>query len=507
MSTVLHRLFEGQVARTPDATAVVDDVHSLTYGALDDHANAIARVLRERGVEVDQPVGILVDRSALMVAAILGILKAGGAYLPLEAEFPAIRLREVVRDARAPVVLARPDLVDALDGAGAEVLPFTPALWASVASCPLDVDVRPDNLAAVYYTSGSTGHPKGVACLHGGWVNRMRWMQSRVDLRPGEAVLHKTTLTFDDAAVELFWPLSVGGRVVVLGAGLHRDPWAIADAVGHHRVAHVQFVPAMLRAFVDVVRDSGGADWPFLRSVLSSGEALPPNLVAACLDLFGDRVVLLNTWGLTEVSIDSTYHVCGPEDAAGGHVPIGLPMDGNEIHVLAPDGTPCAPLEHGEVHVAGIGLARGYLNDPVKTAAAFVPAPGGARLYRTGDRGYRRSDGVLVFLGRDDNQVKIRGVRIELGEVESVLRGYGVVAEAVVVARTTPSGVKRLVAHVEPRRGERPNREDVLAWLRDHLPVYAVPGEVFFVDALPRHSNGKLDRRAVEQSSSPSATS
>jgi amino acid adenylation domain-containing protein len=366
---------------------------------------------------------------------------------------------------------------------------------------PPEVTVLPDNLAAVYYTSGSTGRPKGVACTHAGWVNRMNWMSRHHPLRPGETVLHKTTLTFDDAAVEIFWPLLSGGRVALLEPGLHRDPRAIAEAAIRYRAVHVQFVPSVLELFLDTLTEMDSAELAGLtelRSVLSSGEALRPVLVRRFAELFGDRVILDNTWGATEVSIDSTCRVCVPEDALadGGAVCVGVPIDNNEVLVLdrfldrLPVGVP------GELYIGGVGLARGYLGDPRRTAESFVPHPErpGERLYRTGDWGRLRPDRSLTFLNRRDDQVKVRGVRIELGEVEHALRTHPAVSDAAVIAWEAAPGDKRLAAYAVAAGC---SAEDLVEHARAVLPGYAVPGSLALVDTMPRHSNGKLNRRAL----------
>jgi amino acid adenylation domain-containing protein len=370
------------------------------------------------------------------------------------------------------------------------------------------VDVHPANLCAVYYTSGSTGRPKGVACTHAGWVNRMCWMQRHHPLRPGETVLHKTTLTFDDAAVETFWPLMAGARVAMLGPGLHRDPRAIVDAAVRHRAVHVQFVPSMLDLFLETLTDADTAGLGALRSVLSSGEALRPALVRRFRDRFGDRVTLDNTWGATEVSIDSTCRVCRPEDGAAGaagagrsghSVSIGVPIDNNEVLVLDQRLEQLPVWLTGELFIAGVGLARGYLGDPRRTAEVFLPHPylPGERIYRTGDWGRQGADGALTFLSRRDDQVKVRGVRVELGEVEHALRVHPAVADAAVIAWEAVPGDNRLAAYVVIRPGTAGSPRLLTEHARELLPGYAVPGSVLIVDALPRHANGKLDRRGL----------
>jgi amino acid adenylation domain-containing protein len=493
----LHELVEEQVARTPHAVAVVDDDGQVSYAELDALANGIAVLLREHGVGPDVAVGVMLDRSVGMAAALLGVLKAGGAYLPIETDTPRARVEQLLADAAAPVCLVSATRTDLVTAAGGHPLTLPPAGTPDAPAVPVD----PLNLAAVYYTSGSTGRPKGVACTHAGWVNRMCWMQRHHPLRPGETVLHKTTLTFDDAAVEIFWPLMVGARVAMLGPGLHRDPRAIADAAVRHRAVHVQFVPSMLDLFLETLTDADTAGLGELRSVLSSGEALRPALVRRFRDRFGDRVVLDNTWGATEVSIDSTCRVCRPADGAGDHgaVSIGAPIDNNEVLVLDQRLDQLPIGVSGELFIAGVGLARGYLGDPRRTAEVFLPHPtiAGERIYRTGDWGRLGADGALTFLSRRDDQVKVRGVRVELGEVEHALRVHPSVADAAVIAWEAVPGDKRLAAYAVVRPGATCSARVLVEHARDLLPGYAVPSSIHMVDELPRHANGKLDRRGL----------
>jgi acyl-coenzyme A synthetase/AMP-(fatty) acid ligase len=327
----------------------------------------------------------------------------------------------------------------------------------------------------------------------------MCWMQRHHPLRVGETVLHKTTLPFDDSAVEIFWPLLTGATVAVLGAGLHRDPRAIADAVIRYRAVHVQFVPSMLDLFLAELSTMDTARMPELRSVLSSGEALRPELVGRFLERFGESVMLDNTWGATEVSIDSTCRVCTVADAvgAGAAVSVGRPIDNNEVRVLDAWFEQLPVGVAGELCIGGLGLARGYLGDPRRTAEVFVPHPElpGERVYRTGDWGRMGADGSLEFVRRNDDQVKIRGVRIELGEVEHALRAHSAVTDVAVIAYAAPAGDKRLAAYVVAGC----SAAELLEHARALLPGYAVPGSITMLDVLPLLPNGKLNRRSLPE--------
>ncbi|MFI0487500.1 amino acid adenylation domain-containing protein, partial [Actinomadura sp. 9N215] len=508
----LHRLILNQAERTPDALAVVHAAGSTTYRELAEAAARLAGELRSvHGVGRDVPVGVLMERGPRLVPALLAILSAGGCFVPLDTESPAGRIGDLCARIGLRVCVTDPHL--------AHLLPQDVVAVADASADHLDApDESPmDGLVSVYFTSGSTGTPKAVASTHRGWANRMAWMQRRHTLAPGETVLHKTTLTFDDSAVEIFWPLTRGGTVAMLEPGLHRDPRAIIEAAVRYGAAVVQFVPSMLRPFLAALTPSDLAGLRALRCVVSSGEALPSDLVAAFAAAFpGGGTALHNQWGLTEVSIDSTIWTCHPARDADarngtssgarplngggwgledGPVPIGHAIDNNTVHVLDGGLNPVPRGVTGEIYLGGVGLARGYLGDPATTAARFVANPfrPGERMYRTGDLGYRRPDGAIVFLGRADHQVKIRGIRVDPAETETALRGHAGVRDALVVA-AGGSGGTRLVAYVAGPSGlEAALRQRVA----DRLPAVLRPAGYVFLPALPLTASGKIDRRAL----------
>jgi amino acid adenylation domain-containing protein len=495
----LHELVEAQVERTPHAVAAVDAAGGLlTYQQLDERANQLAWHLRECGVAADTPVAVCVHRGLDLVVALLGVLKAGGAYLPIDPDTPPARVRVLVEQAVVPVCLGEEALADRLPGDIARVVLIDRDSHV-IDACDrtaLDVKLHPDNLVSIYFTSGSTGVPKGVASTHRGWVNRMRWMQDEHRLAPGESVLHKTTLSFDDSAVEVFWPLSVGGVVAILPPHLHKDPVALLEAARSFRATVVQFVPSMLTLFLQAHRRAGLPQLTHLRHVISSGEALTTPLALAFheqIGVYGCR--LHNQWGATEVSIDSTLYTYDVHDPhAGSVVCIGTPFTGNTVHVLDADGRPVPDGESGELHIGGVGLARGYHGQPAMTASRFVPDPfgePGARLYRTGDLGRRRPDGALEYLGRTDHQVKIRGVRIELGEIEAILDAHPAVQQSAAVVAED-----RLLAYVKAE-DVPPDPTELRAYLAGRLPPYAIPAQIAVVDTMPLTPNGKVDRAAL----------
>ena len=499
----LHELIEAQAARTPDEIAVEYGGDLLSYRRLDEWASLLAARLRALGVGPDVPVGVRMDRSAELIVGLLAVLKAGGAYLPIETEAPDARALSILGDAGARVCLVNAGAA-VPDSADVVFVPVDAASGQGTVPAGSLSEVGPENLISLYYTSGSTGRPKGVASTHRGWVNRMEWMQNAYRLQPGEAVLQKTTMVFDDSAVECFWPLLVGARVVLIDPGLHRDPGAIRDAAIRHRVAVLQFVPSMLALFLEGLDERAQAGLASLRAVITSGEALQPDLLRLFFEkLGGNGTTLHNQWGATEVSIDSTMRTCLPEDVGGaGSVSLGGPIENNTVHVLDAHFEPVPVGLPGDLYLGGVGLARGYHADPAKTAGAFVPDPfgqdpAGARLYRTGDRGYRRPDGTVVFLGRQDHQVKIRGIRVEPGEVEQVLGELPGVREAAVTVWEAAPGDKRLAGYLVPAAGIELTAAAVREQLRDRLPGYLVPGSLTVLDAMPTTASGKIDRLAL----------
>ncbi|MFI5783168.1 amino acid adenylation domain-containing protein [Nocardia sp. NPDC051570] len=494
----LHELVSRQARRTPEAVAVEHGSLRLNYAELDCMSTQFAHLLRAGGLRVGQPVGILLDRSLELVVCLLGVLKAGGVFIPVDPDLPPMRAQQLL-DAAGAVLCVSDDVTWAGD------ISVVPADLNALADLPIDppgVSVRPEDLVSIYYTSGSTGRPKGVANTHLGWVNRLWWMHKQHGLLMGEGVLHKTVLSFDDSAVELFWPLIVGGRVVLLDPGMHRDPRAILRATIDHEVSVLQFVPSMLGLFLDELTDETVAELHRLRHVISSGEVLRPELIARFHERFG-RVgcKLHNQWGPTEASIDASFHTCMPQEANDVTVPIGHPIANCQVHVLDESMLSVPPGVEGELFIGGMGLARGYWNDPAKTAEAFVPNPfqAGQRLYRTGDRATRAGDGTLIFRGRRDHQVKIRGVRLELGEVESVLSEHPGVANITVTKWEPNPGDHRLVGYVVPKTAESRDADELLAWARSRLPSAAVPGSVVFLDEMPLTASGKVDRKRLPQ--------
>ncbi|WP_033439095.1 non-ribosomal peptide synthetase [Saccharothrix sp. NRRL B-16314] len=466
----LASLFEQQVARTPDALALSFEGERATYAELNARANRLAHHLIGAGVGPESIVGVRRERGAGLVVALLAVLKAGGAYLPLDPDYPADRLDYMTADAGAAIVLTDTD----------------PPLPDDLPDHDPAVVVHPDHPAYVIYTSGSTGRPKGVVVAHRAIVNRLHWMQDAYRLDATDRVLQKTPHSFDVSVWEFFWPLLTGAALVVARPGGHRDPRYLADLITAERITTLHFVPSMLRAFLTEPFTA----LPSVRRVICSGEALPADLVDAARERIGGE--LHNLYGPTEAAVDVTAARCEP----GAPVTIGRPIANTRTYVVDEALRPVPVGVPGELLLGGVQLARGYLGRPGLTAERFVPDPfdpaGGQRLYRTGDLVRYLPDGSIDYLGRLDHQVKIRGHRVELGEIEAVLREHPDVAAA---AAAVHEGT--LVGYVVQRPDADLDVSAVGSFLGGRLPAVMVPGAWVVLDALPLTASGKTDRSAL----------
>ncbi|MBE3560030.1 MAG: amino acid adenylation domain-containing protein [Ktedonobacteraceae bacterium] len=499
-NTCVHRLFEAQVERTPDAVAVVFGCDQLTYDELNRRANRVAHALQTLGVGPDTLVGVHMERSIEMVVALLAVLKAGGAYVPLEPSYPRERLLSMIEDAGLKILLTQPHLGDQLPHDNRHILYLENELCSLSQNEENPVSaVQPDNLIYMIYTSGSTGKPKGVMNIHRALCNRLHWMQQAYRLTAEDRVLQKTPFGFDVAGWEFFWPLLNGARLVVARPRGHQDPAYLLALIEEQQITTMHFVPSMLQAFLEQPGLERGR-CASLKRVICSGEALSVELQKrffASLD-----ADLYNLYGPTEAAIDVSHWTCR-RDSAESSVPIGHPIANTQLYILNRTLQPVPVGIAGELHIGGVGLARGYHNRPELTAEKFIPDPfsqqPGARLYKTGDLARYRADGAIEFLGRIDHQVKIRGVRIELGEIETVLAQHPAIKEVVVTARDDTPG-KRLVAYLVPNpaySGQRPGVEELRAYLKERLPQDMLPAAFVFLEALPISPNGKVDRSAL----------
>ena len=540
----IHELFEAQVERTPDAVAVVfpstgpwpsghgKDRH-LTYRELNRRANQLAHHLRGLGVGPEVRAGICAERSLEMVIGLYGILKAGGAYVPLDPTYPPARLAFMTADAQVPVLLTQERLVSMLPAHGAQAYPepFVPGPkplvlrpkdagdqgpsrrvicldtdWEAIAQQdtqnPVSV-VAANNLAYVIYTSGSTGKPKGAMNTHTGIRNRLLWMQEAYQLAETDRVMQKTPFSFDVSVWEFFWPLLTGACLVVARPEGHKDSAYLVRTIVEQGITTMHFVPSMLQVFVE---EGGVEGCSSLKRVICSGEALPFNLQERFFARLGAE--LHNLYGPTEAAVDVTFWPCEREGKRRT-VPIGRPIANTQIYLLDAHLEPVPVGVSGELHIGGVGLARGYHNRHDLTAEKFIPDPfiaePGARLYKTGDLARYLPDGNIEFQRRIDHQVKVRGFRIELGEIEATLGQHPAVRETVVLAREDEPGDlssplragKRLAAYVVPSDGQEPAVGELRHFLQERLPEYMVPSAFVTLEALPLTPNGKVDRRAL----------
>ncbi|MFD6449837.1 non-ribosomal peptide synthase/polyketide synthase, partial [Nocardia sp. NPDC060220] len=490
----LVSMFEAQVARTPQATALSFEGTSLSYAEFAQRVYRLSRWLIDRGVGPETYVALGMRRSLDLVIGMYAVSVAGGAYVPLDPDHPAERTEYILATADPVCVLTsgtdleidtaqvRIDLLD-LDG-------YTDT---RVTDAQRTAPLRPANTAYVIFTSGSTGRPKGVAVSHGAIVNRLVWMQEAYGLTEADVVLQKTPATFDVSVWEFFWPLQIGAKLVVAKPDGHRDPAYLAEIIHTEGVTVTHFVPSMLAVFV---ADAAAARCASLRMVFASGEALPPKPAHRLRELTG--AALHNLYGPTEAAVDVTFHEVVDTDV--DTVPIGAPVFNTQVYVLDARLRPVPVGVAGELYLAGVQLARGYVARPDLTADRFVADPfgdDGERMYRTGDLVAWTEQGELEYLGRTDFQVKLRGLRIELGEIESALTGLDEVAQSVVVVRGDQHTGDQLVAYVIPATGRTVDIEDAREELGGNLPAYMVPSVIVVLDEFPLNASGKLDRKAL----------
>lgn len=501
----LGSLLAQQAARTPDAHALTDGQQSLTYCEMQQQVQALARQLAAQGVVAGDIVAVALPRSVWLSLALQAIVTVGAAYLPLDTGYPDERLQLMLEDA-APKRLITSGALSARFAAISPVAQYHyEALLPTDAPAPLPQQATPQDGAYIIYTSGSTGRPKGVLVGHEAIVNRLLWMQNHYPLRAEDVVLQKTPCSFDVSVWEFFWPLIVGAQLVMAPPEAHRDPEALQQLFARYQVTTTHFVPSMLAAFVAALNDADAvAACRTLRRVFCSGEALPTELSRQWRQL--TQVPLHNLYGPTEAAVDvSWYPACGDElDAVSGAcVPIGFPVWNTGLRILDARLQPVPPGVAGDLYLTGIQLAHGYLDRPGLTASRFIADPygNGTRMYRTGDVARWLASGAVEYLGRSDDQLKIRGQRIELSEIDHALAALPGIEQAVThaavlgSATATQGDARQLVGYVVA--SEPVKSEALREALSQQLPAHMVPVAIVQLDALPLSSNGKLDRKAL----------
>ena len=493
----VHALFEEQVRRAPQTTAVVFEGQHLTYAELNARANRLAHYLRTVGVGPEVPVAIAMERSLELVVGLLGILKAGGAYVPLDPSYPAARLAFMLSDTGARVLLTQRGLLGKLRSYAGRTLCLDrddPSLAAQPDNDP-SPGATTQNLAYIIYTSGSTDEPKGVMIEHRSVVNYLSWIGRAFPLTGNDRVLQKTPISVDASVEEIFFPLTSGAVLVIAGADPHRAMSDMVKVLQAEKITVLQVVPSLLATLLEQDALQRCAS---VRLILCGGEALSPELVRRLRDR--SDAELVNLYGPTEATISSTFWQSRAE-LPRTTVPIGNAISNTRVMVVDRAGQLVPEGVAGELWIGGAGLARGYLDRPALTAERFVADPWSAdaqaRVYKTGDRVRRLPDGNLEFLGRRDQQVKLRGFRVELGEIEAVVRQHEAIQDAVVSASEDGPGDKRLLAYIVPARGRSVRADELRAFLLRKLPDYMVPTAFLTLEALPLGAGGKIDRKLL----------
>ncbi len=503
----IHEFFEEQVNKDPEAIALVFEEQKLSYRELNNQANQLAHYLvTEKNVRPDTLVGISLERSFEMVIAILGITKAGAAYVPLDPDYPEARLAYLLGDASLDTVVTSQDVFERTPITSAQALCLNePEVQRRISTQSIDnlkpnsLGLNPDHLAYVIYTSGSTGRPKGVMVGHQAIVNRIHWMHEQYGASADDIFLQKTPFSFDVSVWEFFWPLMAGAQLVIAKPQGHTDPVYLNALIQDKGVTKLHFVPSMLSAMLSGLSLS---ECQSLQQVFCSGEALAINHVH---DFYAalPNSDLHNLYGPTEAAVDVSYWACSAQESPHASVPIGRPINNIQLHVLDKQLQLLPQGVVGELHIGGVGLARGYLNRTELTAEKFIPNPfsddAADRLYKTGDLVRWLADGNLEYVGRIDDQVKIRGFRIELGEIENTLLTHESIVETAVVVREE-TGDKRIVAYVVIKTDVSEDEVPIDTWrqhLNKSLPEYMLPSSFVVLDALPLTANGKLDRKAL----------
>jgi amino acid adenylation domain-containing protein/non-ribosomal peptide synthase protein (TIGR01720 family) len=498
-SQCLPEWLNEQARQTPQRTALVWDGGQMDFAELHTRANRLAHYLRDKGVGPDVCVAIACERSPQLLIGLLAIIKAGGAYVPLDPDYPTERLAYMLKDSGVELLLTQTRLLERLPATdGVSVIAMDTLHLDSWPSHAPGLHLHGDNLAYVIYTSGSTGQPKGVGNTHAALAERLQWMQDTYRLNETDVLMQKAPISFDVSVWECFWPLITGARLLIAGPGEHRDPHRIAQLVQAHGVTTLHFVPPLLSLFIE---EPISAECTSLRRVFSGGEALSAELRNRVLAQL-PAVQLHNRYGPTETAINVTHWHCSSAD--GERSPIGRPLGNVICRVLDSDLNPVPAGVPGELCISGVGLARGYLGRPALTAERFVVDPlgePGARLYRTGDRARWTADGVIEYLGRLDQQVKLRGFRVEPEEIQARLLAQDCVAQAVVLLRDTVAGAQLIGYYTAANNAgdEAEQTARLKSALAAELPEYMVPAQLMRLEQMPLSPSGKLDRRALPE--------
>ncbi len=514
-----------QCRQRADDIAIIHKETRITYGQLHSYSNRLANFLRSKGVSKGSFVGILDNRNPQMIIGILSILKAGAAYAPIDPTYPSGRISYMMNHSGMELLLTEPALYPLLkecvkeptsvntlilltdgkmEGENSNIHIVDKKEWMSRPDNEIDYINDPKDLMVILYTSGSTGSPKGVMLNHMGYANRLRWMQKTFQLTPGERVAFKTSCSFDISLWEVFWPLMEGAVICPAETNIVGNPWELAKWINDTEINIMHFVPSMFSEFVAAMYNETTM-FPTLRWLVFSGEALPVTIVQKWIDKYGMKTGLANLYGPTEASIDVTAHIITQRPNNDQlRIPIGTAIDNTWLLILDKEMNPLEKGQKGELWIGGVQLATGYLKEPEKTQNAFKPNPfphiPSQHLYKTGDLAVELPDGGFDYLGRVDNQIKIRGYRVELGEIEAVINSHNNVDEAAVLAIDYGDNQKRLSAWIS---GAPMDSDTLKEFISKRLPRYMVPHTFHYLDNLPKTPNGKLDRKALLTPATP----
>jgi len=493
----LDQVLAEQVQKTPSNIAAVYGNESITYKELDKKSNQLAKTIREKGIVPDDIVGIMLYRSLEMIISIFAVIKAGGAYMPIDPDYPEDRIKYMMEDSKSKLLLTTEEISKKAEGVNYIDVKDSKIYEGKDAKIEKKHNSR--NLAYVIYTSGSTGKPKGAMIEHYSVINRINWMQNKYPMDENDVILQKTPYTFDVSVWEMFWWSFVGAKVAFLEPGGQKYPDKIIKAIKDNKVTVMHFVPSMLNAFLEYIENYGDDNsLVTLKQVFASGEALTVNQVKRFNKFINKKygAKLSNLYGPTEATVDVSYYDC-KTDNNFRVIPIGKPIDNIQLYILdknynvLPIGAP------GELYIAGDGLARGYVNREELTNEKFVDNPftPGTKMYKTGDLARWMSEGDIEYLGRIDHQIKIRGNRVELGEIETNIVAFNGIKEAVVIDRDDETGNKYLCAYYVAESNVDINK--LQEWLSMKMPKYMVPSYFVKLDAIPLSANGKIDRKAL----------
>ena len=502
LDITVEKLFELQADKTPDAPAALIEEVELSYRDLNDRANYLAHRLSSLGVESGQVIGLCFERSLEFLIALFAVLKAGAAFVPLDPAYPVARLKHMLEDTTAKVVLTHTSFAPLLEECGSQRLYLDKFNWSQTSSSfkRFDAGTTADSLMYIMYTSGSTGLPKGVEVPQRGVLNLLHWLQSEYQITPADRVLHKTSIGFDVSIAELFWPLVNGAPIVLARPGGHRDASYLAKTLEEQEITRLFTEPTMLRAMLD---NPYVSTWKSIKAVYCTGEALTVEVS----EKFHGAVdaELHNLYGPTETTVFSSHWHSVP---GAKSISIGRPVANTQVYILDSAGEPVPVGTVGELYIGGDGVAWGYRNLSEQTANSFVSSTltevQGEKLYRTGDLARYHPDGTIQHLGRIDQQIKLRGVRIEPGEIESLLNQRSDVRESAVVLKEHAPGDMRLQAFFVPFSEQTcPDPEELRTYLRTQLPEVMVPSLISSLEELPHTLSGKLDRKTLSLTQHP----